>query len=328
MKANKRRSILFSRSEERVLKTLEQRWAPRLRVYPNLPLSTVVDMDAKTLDRRESAFFYKTNVDYTICTASNEPILCIELDGIGAGREALGVYVASDDFGDEQRAKREWTLNFKLQICDAANLPLVIVNHDDCRSLYDEELSLLDLFVSDILIEQRERELKDEGIAEHMREYGEMTEDEFETIDIGAGIDAEREFDIAEHRVQEIVEQLRERGVDVPFPVLFTGAGYGKGALRLQPLEYPPTPAYKGAGFLDLAHLKWLKEVRLPALQKVQRFGCLATYDESASVKHIGVGPVWVTNSRAIKAGRIAEKVALLMLYKSMLRSVTDEPRL
>ena len=323
MKTKKRSSILFSRKESLVLKSLEQRWAPQFRVYPNLPLSAVLDVDTQTLDQREKAFFYKTSVDYTICKASCEPVLCIELDGIGDGYEASGVYTSSVEYlTDDAREKREWMLNFKLRVCNEGGLPLIIVNLNDVSKLRGEELSLLDIFVSDILITQRECELRNEGISEVIREHGEITEEELETIDIGAGIDAEREFDIVEHRLLEIVEQLHKHGVDVPFPVLFTGSHSSRGALRMQRFEYPPTPEYKGGGFMTLDHLKWMREVRLPAFSKIKRIGCVATYDRSATIKDIGGGCIWVTNGRDVDAARIAQKIAVLMLYKSILQSV------
>jgi hypothetical protein len=251
MVVKKRRSVLFSRAEAELLRSLEQRWTPRFKVYPNLPLSAVVDIDKSELDKREAAFFYKANVDYTICRATNEPLLCIEFDGIGAGREIRGAYRASPDASlpEEKRRRREWALNFKLGIFAEAAMPLIIVGYDDCKNLYDEELSLLDLFISDILIEQRSDELLAEGIEEHERTHDEMTEEEFIDIDAAAGIFAERDYDLALHRIEEIIEELDRCGLEVPYPSILRGHSISDkcttGRLSLRMLYDPPLPTLK-----------------------------------------------------------------------------------
>jgi hypothetical protein len=90
----KLRSTVFdSESEKGLFKSLESRWSSKLRLYPQLPLSRIIELNPQELSPAEKSYFYKTNVDYTLCDQRGCPILSIEFDGIGGGFSKDGVYL-------------------------------------------------------------------------------------------------------------------------------------------------------------------------------------------------------------------------------------------
>jgi hypothetical protein len=105
-----RRTVFDSLSERDVFRALESRWSPTLALYPSLPLSKIVDLEASDgLSESARRYFYATNVDYTFCEADGRPLLSVEFDGIGHGFSRDARYVEGRSTIDP---KREWKLNF------------------------------------------------------------------------------------------------------------------------------------------------------------------------------------------------------------------------
>ena len=86
-----RDSIFGSRSEERGFRFIEHTWGEDYVVYPQIPLSALFTPDPKWRDT--SNFFFKTSVDYVLCTNEGRPILAIDFDGLGGGFDRDGEYV-------------------------------------------------------------------------------------------------------------------------------------------------------------------------------------------------------------------------------------------
>ena len=75
-------SIFGSKREERYFRSIEHTWGTDYAVYPQIPLSEILDADPEFLED-EKDFFYKTSVDYVLCSHGSRPILAIDFDGMG-----------------------------------------------------------------------------------------------------------------------------------------------------------------------------------------------------------------------------------------------------
>jgi hypothetical protein len=157
----KLRSTIFdSKSEQKVFRSLESRWLPRVSLYPSLPLSKIIEIEPDELSSKESQFFYKTNVDYTFCEADGNPILSIEFDGIGGGFSRDGVYIPVRETEDPYRKLK---MDFKLKTAREVKYPLVVISYDEIKSLDEEEsLTILDAIVGNALARKEYLKLLDE----------------------------------------------------------------------------------------------------------------------------------------------------------------------
>ena len=76
-------SIFGSKSEEKGFRSIEHTWGEDYVVYPQIPLSALYTPDPNRRDT--TSFFFKTSVDYVLCTNEGRPILAIDSDGLAEG---------------------------------------------------------------------------------------------------------------------------------------------------------------------------------------------------------------------------------------------------
>lgn len=142
-------TIFDSKSEKGVFKSLQSRWSSKLVLYPQLPLSKIIELHPEELAPAEKNFFYKTNVDYTFCEKSGRPILSIEFDGIGGGFSKDGVYLQVREAPDARRKKK---MDFKLRLANAVSYPLVIVSYEEIESIDQQDsFTILDGIIGQYL---------------------------------------------------------------------------------------------------------------------------------------------------------------------------------
>ena len=329
----RRNSVFFSRAEARVKAQLKQRWEPRFTVYPNLPLTALLDFPLTEMGPRERAFVLKTSVDFTLVdTVTERHLLSVEFDGFGDGGEVRGVYRTGPRAGgdSESQQRREWALNFKLRAATAARYPLVIVTSSDVRPIVaGDDLTLFDVVVGEALVRQRADELRTRGIDDHLAENETMTADDFETIDLGAHIDAEFELDIVERQIEALSAKALKLGVKLPYPLQF-GMDVRYGDLHLALVEDPPASAKERAAIAADGASLWGPGMlqRIERVQKLERWGARATFMEAPGLIHAGNGTIWVRNSDVISAPTVAQKIAALLLYRGVVQSLKDRERL
>jgi hypothetical protein len=141
--------VFFSQSERQAFTALETRWKEHLKVYPNLPLSCLIDADKGDIPKRWENFFFKTSVDYTICDSTERILMAIEFDGIGGGHSRDGKYFPERDTSDAYRKDK---LDFKLQIAEESGLPFLVISYDETQQQDEEErLSILDGIIEQFL---------------------------------------------------------------------------------------------------------------------------------------------------------------------------------
>ncbi len=142
-------TIFASKPEEQVFGSLESRWSPRFRLWPSLPLSTLLKLEDNDVTEKERQFFYSTSIDYTLCDSSNTPLLSIEFDGIGGGYSSNGAYLPGNGYINSMRKVK---LDFKLRCAAKVEYPLFVVSYEETESLDQESaLTILDGIIGQVL---------------------------------------------------------------------------------------------------------------------------------------------------------------------------------
>ena len=85
-------SVFGSNSEKQGFRHLEGTWRGDYRVFPNLPLPMLFEAEK---GMESSNFFFKTSVDYVVCTREGRPLVAIDFDGLGQGFNRKDGYVQS-----------------------------------------------------------------------------------------------------------------------------------------------------------------------------------------------------------------------------------------
>ena len=132
----KARTVFGSASEERAFHAITAQLPDGWNVYPNVPLSQIVDVEKNELRPREWDFFLKTSVDFVLTSPSSEPSLALEFDGLGDGFSLGDIYIQARPTDDPHRSLK---LNFKLRLCRDVNLPLLVISFEETRTLRGDD---------------------------------------------------------------------------------------------------------------------------------------------------------------------------------------------
>lgn len=111
---------------------IERTFAPDVRVFHNLPLANILDVDDLPQGRLKD-FALKTSVDYTACHSLGAPLVSVEFDGEGAGFSKSGMYVQRAPSRDRFRS---FKLQQKLDLCRRADYPLFVVSWSEARTIW------------------------------------------------------------------------------------------------------------------------------------------------------------------------------------------------
>jgi hypothetical protein len=148
-----RDTIFDSLSESQAFQALESAWKSKLKIYPSLPLSKIIEIKINELSEKERDFFYKTNVDYTFCNLSGRPLFSVEFDGMGKGISRHGFYIPSQETSDKYRKLK---LDFKLKLAKSLKYPLMIISYDEIEPLEEgDSLTILDGIIGQLLAKKR-----------------------------------------------------------------------------------------------------------------------------------------------------------------------------
>jgi hypothetical protein len=149
-----KQSIFDSKSEVKLFRSLQTTWFPRFALYPQLPLSKIVQLSDKEVSKGEFDFYLKTNVDYTFCD-EGKPVLSIEFDGMGGGYSREGQYISDRITMDPYRKLK---MDAKLKFTREVGYPLIVVSDKEGYTIgAGESLMILDGILGRIL-EEREKQ--------------------------------------------------------------------------------------------------------------------------------------------------------------------------
>lgn len=162
-----RKSIFDSGTEKELFRELESRWAPKLRLFAQMPLRSLLEIDPADLAKLKTShkrYFRSASVDFTFTDTDGKPLLSIEFDGIGGGFGHGRRYVPARPTPDPNR---EWKMNFKLRATARAGFPLFVVSFEEIESLAEEDsVTIVDGIVGQLLSRQKGRVLLEELILE------------------------------------------------------------------------------------------------------------------------------------------------------------------
>jgi hypothetical protein len=148
-----RNTVLDSELEANTFQTLESNWSPAFKIFPSLPLLKIFQVDSSELNAKELWYFNKGQVDYTLCSSINQPILSIEFEGVKGGFSRDGVYLPEIKIIDPIENHQ---VDLKLKVANRVNYPLLVISYEELRN-FDEEDTLTILFgIIRQLIDQEE----------------------------------------------------------------------------------------------------------------------------------------------------------------------------
>ncbi len=164
-----KKQVFASISERELYKKLSQRWGDRYRIYPNLPFLFVFDTEnlidwyipaAFMVSDADYARLKKTSIDFTICDDTDQPLLCVEFDGMQQG------FNTGTQYHSKQQTipwRRQYT-ELKLRVALGSFFPFIVIGSQYCRDLSREaQLSILDGIIGDILANRQKQAVIGKG---------------------------------------------------------------------------------------------------------------------------------------------------------------------
>lgn len=293
-------TIFASGPEEEVFKTLESRWSPQFRLYPQLPMSTLFKLEDSDVTEKELTFFYSTSIDYTLCDSANIPLLSIEFDGIGGGFSNNGVYLPGDGYVNSMRKIK---LDFKLKCAAKVDYPLFVVSYEEAEALdQDDTLTILDGIIGQVLAKK-----------EFFRRLNDMNDYYHDKLAEASSLDDD---ELKQEVMQDLATSCEVEAELTMDPIARKAADYGElchgmgvGSYSMKYLSDPELPDFSGID--DLEGLK----ARIEAIKHTVRAGCHIVIDVPGQKIE---KTVWVRNieSFGVSASSIARNIAEYLGFK------------
>lgn len=280
-------SIFGSKSEERGFRAIEHTWGKDYVVYPQIPLSALFTPDPKWRDT--SNFFFKTSVDYVLCSNEGHPILAIDFDGLGGGFDRDGEYVQVEAASDRFRKRK---FDIKLRFAEQNGFPYHIVSSQEFSYLgAGIELTVADGIIGSVIAKKRFLERAPSFLEEHAEEIERQPnwyKSEFiQDLATGLEVDCDAEHSKIFRKTCEVRDQIHS----------ITGTfSYPHGYLTFEEPECPSAewPPWKNSEAFQR---------RVEALKKVEVWGCTVTISDTP------VGEV----SETVRVRNVAHSLSLVM---------------
>jgi hypothetical protein len=262
-------------------------------------------VDESDLPPGERSFLLKTSVDYTLCDASDQPILSIEFDGIGEGFSREGKYVAQTI--SSRDPNRQWKFDLKLRVCQQVFYPLVIISYEESTPIGPGlNVAIVDGIIGCYLAHKATQQRANDLFELNKEEIDALPAYEQDEYIQDLVIQAEVEMDLTWNPISRKLAELSE-------------GGYRKG-IRGESFRWLDDPALPAAGeFWRTGDPEALRR-RIAELKKANRIGCEATVETPE-------GPVtevaWMRNiAGVIWPGTIIEEIARLLAWRRALERV------
>lgn len=234
-----RESIFDSRAEKDLFRELESRWTPKLRLFAQTPLRSLLEISSADTARwksRHERYFRSASVDFTFTDIDGKPLLSIEFDGIGGGFGHGRRYVPARQTPDPNR---EWKMNFKLRAAARAGYPLFVVSFEEIEPLAEEDsITIVDGIVGQLLSREKSRMLLEEMLIEDDDQLRRLSSSEAHDYIQDLVLQAEVLADL-EH--DPLAKAIAREGSE-----LFKRYGLGTGEAQYSWLCDPPAPDTDG----------------------------------------------------------------------------------
>jgi hypothetical protein len=203
------KSVFGSNAERSHYEKLERVWGDKYNIWHNLPylnvfnVNNIIDIDdyisrlsLATLGYNESIknssvkllaisdkdknILKKTSIDYTVCNQNDEPILCIEFDGLGEGFNTSSQYYSQYSVPGY---RKPW-MELKLKVAHGSYIPYIVVGSRQFNDLYQEvKLTTVDALIGNILAHQEFDRRKRNLERNPAQELGMLEEDYYDLSD-------------------------------------------------------------------------------------------------------------------------------------------------
>lgn len=162
------KSIFGSTGEARGFHSIEQTWGDRYRLFSNIPFSVLFEPEREW--QNTSNFFFKTSIDYVLCTDAGKPLIAIDFDGLGGGFDKDGRYLQVNNTSDPHRKIK---FDFKLKYAQRNDFPYHIVASDEFQNLDDDiALTVVDGIIGNWLATKDFEERAQSVLDEHADKIG------------------------------------------------------------------------------------------------------------------------------------------------------------
>jgi len=289
-------TVLDSDLEANTFHTLEFRWSPKFKIFPSLPLLKVFQIDSSELDAKELWYFNKSQVDYTICLANNQPILSIEFDGVRGGFSRDGVYSPEhkiiDPIGNH-------SMDLMLKIARRVDYPIMLISYEELKN-FDEEDTITILYgvIKQLFAQEEFQQCIKGTVEEHNGEIEEMLGyEKYENIqDLRAS--AENETELKKDPIADKAIGYEQRCAE-----------FGLNKHRFDYLIDPPLFGIKNIFDEEII------QSRIKAMKKIVRAGCRVTIENS---KIAVAQSVWIHNSEFFEVNPLsmARNIAQYLAFK------------
>lgn len=303
-----KKSVFGSRSEHYLFTSLQSRWSKNFDVWPSLPFSSIVAIEETEtpLSAKERNFFFKTSVDYTLCTKRGAPILSIEFDGLGAGYSRQGEYIQVENSTDPYRKLK---LDLKLRISKEIGYPFYIISFEESKALsQDLSHTIVDGIIGQVLA-KREFHKKMKTLYDENRQAIESLpacaqREYIQDLVLDAETIAELRWDPIADLASKYQFEATEKGITKGFKTEF--------------LNDPPLA--DGDPFEDISVLKR----NIDAMKNAVRVGCRIIID---TPKIAIIETVWIRNFEdgLISPLHIASNIAEMLAFKKAIDLLEKE---
>jgi hypothetical protein len=133
---HKAKTIFGSVSEKRAFEAISSQLPQGWTLYPSVPFSHIVKAEKGELKAGEWDCYLKTSVDFVLTSPTCEPSLALDFDGLGEGFSLGETYVQARATEDPYRSLK---INFKLRLCRAVTLPLLVISFEEVRVLCPDD---------------------------------------------------------------------------------------------------------------------------------------------------------------------------------------------
>lgn len=280
-----RDSIFGSMGEARGFRSIEHTWGKKYRLCPQIPMSALFTPNPRW--RGTANYFFKTSMDYVLCTNEGRPLLAIDFDGMGRGFDRDGEYVQIEATTDRYRKSK---FDFKLRYAVENGFPYHIVASEEFKFLGDGiELTLVDGIIGSVLSRRSFAERAPAFLEEHAEDIA--SQSAWYKSEYIQDLLTELEFD-CDWQNNPITRKSWEAFGRVRDIV-------GNFGWSERPFSEPECPSFDWPPWNDLERFK----ARTDALKKVSAWGCVVT------IRDTPVGEV----SEVVKIRNVANAYSLVV---------------
>ena len=156
-----KKNVFPSKSERKHYYLLKRTWGEKYNIYQNLPFLNVFNVE-KLIDTSDNSMIEisevdknrlkKTSIDFTLCDMNDNPILCIEFDGLQDGFNVGEKYYP----GKINKIPNPWRTQItelKLKVALGSMFPFFVVGYKPFQEFKrDFKLAIVDGIIGEVLV--------------------------------------------------------------------------------------------------------------------------------------------------------------------------------